>query len=379
MNHASDLLGRPAVAAIADLLERQFTIAATQIEAMRTANDPDALHDFRVALRRLRSIAESYPAYGKRLIGRKRLRRLRKLARATNAARDAEVRLHWLEQSVAALPQGPGLNTGCDTLHDTYAVDYHAHFDALRKPLQQRFARLHRRALKRLNRCRAAPAPSFAHVIDVACAGLSEPWLEGLTQLRQTRDPADLHRVRILTKRLRYLVEPVAAELPQVAPLLRHCKYLQDALGDLHDLHLRADDLLQKSERSGSRIFHRMLSEILCEGMPLERLETAAVRPSIKGVLLLAQHLAGQIESRYAALAERPIDGAVERVRRDLDQLRAALGAISTAHAPGPIVAAHEVAFTADVTTPTETTSGFDPAPGETAEDDRPSDVPTRD
>ena len=329
MNQAPELLRLPATEAIAGLLQRQLAIAADQLDALRRTNDPDALHDFRVALRRFRSIAESYPEFGKRLVGRKRLERLRKLARRTNAARDAEVRLHWLEESVAALPQGPGLHTGCDTLHDAYAVEFHTHFDALRKPLQQRFGRLQKRVLKRLRRRRTADAPAFAAVVGTACDLLAGTWLEGLSELGQARDPANLHRVRILTKRLRYLLEPVVAELPPAALLLNHCKDLQNDLGDLHDLHLRADDLLRKSERSGSQIFHRMLGDILRRGQSLEVLDTTGVRPSLKGVLLLAQHLSNQIDARYEVLGERLAKGLVDTIQQDLERLKVDLGAIS--------------------------------------------------
>src|SRR5512137_2714843 len=69
------------------------------------AADADALHDFRVAVRRLRSTLRAWrPALGSSL-RRKDLRKLRRVARATNAARDAEVTLEWLAEAGPALAE----------------------------------------------------------------------------------------------------------------------------------------------------------------------------------------------------------------------------------------------------------------------------------
>jgi CYTH domain-containing protein len=46
------------------------------------------------------------------------------------------------------------------------------------------------------------------------------------------------HRARVAAKRVRYLVEPVAGAAPGAAEAARELHALQDALGDMHDLHL---------------------------------------------------------------------------------------------------------------------------------------------
>src|SRR5512137_1199639 len=67
------------------------------------ATDAAALHDFRVAVRRLRSTLRAWrPALGASLRG-KDVRRLRRVARATNAARDAEVTLEWIAEATGEL------------------------------------------------------------------------------------------------------------------------------------------------------------------------------------------------------------------------------------------------------------------------------------
>ena len=55
--------------------------------------DREALHDFRVAVRRLRSVLRAYRRWLGRAAARKARRRFRSLAATTNDGRDAEVQL----------------------------------------------------------------------------------------------------------------------------------------------------------------------------------------------------------------------------------------------------------------------------------------------
>src|SRR6267143_2102715 len=71
---------------------------------LRNADDTDALHDFRVAMRRLRSTLRAYQPQLARLVPAKLRRRLRDLARATGEARDVEVQISWLEHQRKELP-----------------------------------------------------------------------------------------------------------------------------------------------------------------------------------------------------------------------------------------------------------------------------------
>ena len=67
------------------------------------SGDVEALHDFRVAIRRLRSLLRAYQDLTDAAIPRRLRRGLRALARATNASRDLEVKLAWLEAEKASL------------------------------------------------------------------------------------------------------------------------------------------------------------------------------------------------------------------------------------------------------------------------------------
>src|SRR5688572_16607563 len=96
MGLPSDLLRRPPTEAarriVLDLLE-QASAAARRLD--EDAHE-EALHDFRVALRRLRSAVSSWRGELADALGRKHRRALRELQRATSPGRDAEVGLAWL-------------------------------------------------------------------------------------------------------------------------------------------------------------------------------------------------------------------------------------------------------------------------------------------
>src|SRR6476646_10736621 len=93
-------------------------LALTHLEAARVARgrlatptDAEALHDYRVALRRLRSCLRSYRRELRSTVSRKSRRRLRRLARATNRSRDLEVHTRWLadQAPMAGGAEQPGL------------------------------------------------------------------------------------------------------------------------------------------------------------------------------------------------------------------------------------------------------------------------------
>src|SRR6266702_3511109 len=74
--------------------------------ALELQDDDEALHDFRVALRRLRSVLRAFRPWLAGTVRRKHEKRLKRLGRGTNAARDAEVQLAWLSSEREALASG---------------------------------------------------------------------------------------------------------------------------------------------------------------------------------------------------------------------------------------------------------------------------------
>src|SRR5262249_10250670 len=70
--------------------------AAQARKRLDDETDTEALHDLRVALRRLRSCVRAYKPYLEDSVSKKLRNRLRELAAATTTARDTEVQMAWL-------------------------------------------------------------------------------------------------------------------------------------------------------------------------------------------------------------------------------------------------------------------------------------------
>ena len=96
----SELLDRPAVQGACAVALAYLDDATAAALRLGDGSDREALHAFRVAIRRLRVTVRAYPGIHES-VPRKQRRRLRELARATNAARNAEVQIAWFNERSA--------------------------------------------------------------------------------------------------------------------------------------------------------------------------------------------------------------------------------------------------------------------------------------
>src|SRR5271170_4010051 len=99
----ADLLDQPVERGVRLIALTLLRDAATTRARLIDPNDVEALHDFRVAVRRLRSWLRAYRPYLADSVRDKDRRRLRAVARATSLARDTEVHLQWLQEQDALL------------------------------------------------------------------------------------------------------------------------------------------------------------------------------------------------------------------------------------------------------------------------------------
>jgi CHAD domain-containing protein len=228
-------------------------IAAVRREAERVASvepDPEAIHDFRVALRRLRTVLR--PA--RRVFGSRRLRalgaELRRFARATGALRDEEV----LRETLATLDLPPRARPGLDAWMAQRAGQERARRrrastlvagidpSACEPALGEVLAHLEHRLGHR--RSGEPPTGVLAEAaLERAAAGVVE--LLGA----QPTDAVEMHALRICYKRLRYTAElfsPVLGERADTAA--KAAARMQKRLGELHDL----DEALARIHRARS-------------------------------------------------------------------------------------------------------------------------------
>jgi CHAD domain-containing protein len=203
------------------------------IPRLSDALDTEAVHDFRVALRRLRSLLRpARSVYGRFHTDAVRAA-LKRVSDATGTLRDEEV----LVETLTDLPLPPRAAAARDLWTQKRA--------ARRRSLRAAFLRLVRageveRSLALLEALLALPvrggrdadAARFAR--DVVFAA------EATVHRRGEIDPLDveaMHALRILYKRLRYAVEGFEAALsPELVAMAAVATKFQKRLGEVHDL-----------------------------------------------------------------------------------------------------------------------------------------------
>jgi CHAD domain-containing protein/CYTH domain-containing protein len=209
-------------------------------------NDAEAVHDLRVALRRLRSTLRAWKV---RLAGSVRPRHRRALSELqalTGGGRDAEVGARGLADMSGVL--SPAERRGALWLRGRLVKQAARERQSMRRAAEKSLPRL----LRRLKRCLSSYAvqvgagevgavahetpPRFAADLALALRAHGENLRRSLARLSGGEDAAAAHAARIEGKRLRYLLEPLAERLPEAPALLERLKGLQDDFGAIQDL-----------------------------------------------------------------------------------------------------------------------------------------------
>lgn len=213
------------------------------------AGDEEAVHDCRVALRRLREV---WTAFGDHLepSPKRQIRDMRACERRLGPLRDAEVRAGLMDEVLgplavavdrsddpAMLPEGgsgqlrPGLRgreqEARRRLAEATSQEIYRHRDQL----------VNRRLIRDLGDL--SGQGRMGHGADVPALGLARRQLPKMFSAagRQRRGVDELHRRRIVTRRLRYRLEVFGPVLPdQHRLVLAELRRLQGLLGRVHDL-----------------------------------------------------------------------------------------------------------------------------------------------
>lgn len=223
---------------------------------VRTGRDPEAVHQARVATRKLRSNLRTFAP----LLDVGWTEPLRSelgwLAMGLGAVRDREVLLERLRQRTKSLPAND--QRSADSLLHLLEVE----IDALRKKLledldSQRYIDL----LERLVTAAHSPV-TLPEADQPAAAALpalaTTPWKRlrsAVRQLPETPTDPELHRIRILAKRARYAAEAVAPVVGlQAEAFAKAAAKLQTILGE-HQDSVTAQAWLRAAKVSGRRAF----------------------------------------------------------------------------------------------------------------------------
>ena len=233
------------------ILQRLLQVMGQNESGIKADTDTEFLHDFRVAVRRTRSaLSQIKGVFHKSSVDRFK-RDFAYVGKLTNRLRDLDVHLFKRDEYKEALPDR--LRPGLDPF-----------FQSL---LRER-TREHRRIVRALDSKRYGKImedwEAFLSVspskIDVAAKNANKriSSLAGKvilqqykqvvdlgTRISQSTPDADLHVLRIMCKKLRYLLEFFESLFPQkeVTLLIKQLKRLQENLGDFNDLDVQQQEL----------------------------------------------------------------------------------------------------------------------------------------
>ena len=298
MKLPDDLLERPAEEAVRRVALRELERAESARAALVAGGDPEALHDFRVALRRLRSLLRAFREEAGEPLGKKLRRQLARLAADTNPGRDAEVAVAWVVE-LGAEPR-PVEKRGLEWLRARLEKRRDEAYRKVEEEIVAEFGELAARLGERLSRYRVelrldgepAPPPRYAAALADEVERHAFELVAALAKVASVADEREGHRARIEAKRLRYLLEPAATLLDGAKATIERLKDLQDRLGELHDLQLLAVEIAQAVAEAESERARRVAQAALA-GDPGGRRERAEMRRSERpGLLALARRVA---------------------------------------------------------------------------------------
>jgi CHAD domain-containing protein/CYTH domain-containing protein len=286
--------------------------------------DPEALHDYRVALRRLRTTLRAFRPWLEASVGRRDERRVKKAAALTNPARDAEVQLAWLRA------QEPGTDgrrrAGLEYLRER--IGERAADGAAPADVVARHRRLARRLAPRLevyeeNLRADAPGATFGAALAGQLRAQLAALRDRIEAISGPADEATAHRARIEGKRLRYLLEPLRGNPHADArEAVGHLKVLQDVLGELHDAHVLGAELGRALVDAAAESARRLHAQVYAEPGGRGAGRAPSPRP---GLVALARRARERRDALHASLRAELARGTLEAISADVEGIAAAL------------------------------------------------------
>lgn len=247
-------------AATKAVLHRLLDIMQANEHGIRNNIDTEFLHDFRVAVRRSRSVlAQLKNIFPDRIQNRYR-RGFQWLQQITGPARDIDVYLLRFADYQAMVE--PPLRPALAPLHEFLQRHHQAQYQRLTRGLDSaRYKKLisdWRTFLDQPSPRRSTLKNAARPIRDVANKRIWRLYRRAINAGRAIDDnsPAqDLHELRKTCKKLRYMLECFQSIYPQgeIRKLVSALKQLQDNLGNFNDLQVQSDVLRQFSKEIYSK------------------------------------------------------------------------------------------------------------------------------
>jgi len=291
--------------------------------------DEEALHDFRVGLRRLRTTLRSFRPWLFEGLGRKYEKALKRLAKGTNAAREAEVHLAFL--SAQRAESSARQRAGLDFLQERLEARRGEGADV--GSLLAKYERVSRKLGDRVPRyeVRLGEAPSGVTFGAALATVLGEELETVRARIAAILGPADeehAHRARIAVKRLRYVIEPLRGNAHVDARgVVQELKRLQDVLGDLHDVHTLAHEIESALVDAAADRARRVHAAVYDGDAARSKLRDELRGGPRSGVLSLLRLVRERRDALFTELERSWRAGPLETLATEVERIAAALEA----------------------------------------------------
>lgn len=298
--------------------------ASAAFPRLQDPADTEALHDFRVGLRRLRSCLRSYRPYLEENLPKKLLKRLKEVAAATGPGRDTEVQIQWLRGRSRHLSSHH--RAGLAWLLARLEERMREANEEMSGRLPKEFPKVENGLRKRLSTYHtevdlSASAPTLAEATAGILRQQAAELESHLARVDGPEDEFEAHEARISAKRLRYLLEPFVDELPGAAATVKKMKGLQEILGELHDAHVLETELAASLEVAAAERARKLL-EITLAGMADEAvLRTERRRARESGLISLARLNRARRDRLFEELEADWLEGRAEGFFREVGGL----------------------------------------------------------
>lgn len=309
-----EIVALPVDEAVARICRDHLKAARHALPRVQNHEDSEGLHDFRVALCRIRNYLHSYRGILHGAIPEKSYRQLKKLASRTNQARDAEEMLVWLDSEVAQLTprQRVGaewwrkrLNEQCMQLHSKLEEELDEEFNALAESLDKKLKKLIKQPIAK----RSFGRSTASQVRQRA----SELTLE-LSEIHSISDTTPISQVLNTGKKLRYLLEPPGKTILVCRHAAKSMELFQELFGTLNACFVRHDVMRKIIAEAATEWAAQQLQKTLENGQV-----TIAASEIMPGLLAIARRN-HSVEAIYYQQIERDyLHGRSERLIKHLD------------------------------------------------------------
>jgi CHAD domain-containing protein len=198
------------------------------LQSAASGDDPEAIHDIRVATRRLHSFIKHFKNYTS--LPKRINKDLKEIINITNTQRDREIIYLWLQENKATLQK---VNQKRFNNSDLNKLSQPSTDHINIKSIERLYSKSRRLLTDKISYKKGIDFLAvFTQEINADQASLREL----LDQYKQTPDLSVLHKIRITVKRLRYLLELDPTDNAELRTAQEDLITWQDRLGEINDL-----------------------------------------------------------------------------------------------------------------------------------------------